>query len=112
MRKNLGSFLSILDTMSEKTSHASVPLRALCTVPAARGVMFLLLFDFLLLLLVFHALLAPDLGVGVPIPENQIKYEKPAAKLGLKAVLRTRDPNFFIPERIKKFKYFNQKNCF
>jgi hypothetical protein len=42
--------------------------------------MFLLLFDFLLLLLVFHALLTPDLGVGVPIPENQTKYEKPAAK--------------------------------
>jgi hypothetical protein len=62
--------------MSEKTSHDSVPLRASCTVPAARGVMFLLLFYFLLLLLVFHALLTPDLGVGVPIPENQTKYEK------------------------------------
>jgi hypothetical protein len=43
--------------------------------------MFFLLFDFLLLLLVFHALLTPDLGVGVPIPENKTKYEKPADKL-------------------------------
>ncbi len=43
-------------------------------VPSTRGVMFLLLLDFLLLLLVFHALLTPDLGVRVPIPEkpNQI----------------------------------------
>ncbi len=44
--------------------------------PAARCVMFLLLFDFLLLLLVFHALLTPDLGVGVPVPEHQTKYLK------------------------------------
>jgi hypothetical protein len=43
--------------------------------------MFLLLFDFLLFLLVFHALLTPDLGVGVPIPEHQTIYEKTAAKL-------------------------------
>jgi hypothetical protein len=43
--------------------------------------MFLLLFDFLLLLLVFHALLTPDLGVCVPVPENQTKYEKTAAKI-------------------------------
>jgi hypothetical protein len=70
--------------MSEKTSHDSVPLRALGTVPAARSVMFLLLFDFLLLLLVLHALLTPDLGVGVPIPEHQTKYEKTAVKLKLK----------------------------
>ncbi len=66
--------------------------------------MFLLLFDFLLLLLVFHAFLTPDLSVGVPVPEHQTKYEKPAAKLGLKAVLRicdvypeSRNRLFFIP---------------
>jgi hypothetical protein len=65
-------------------SDAMVSLRASCAVPSARSVMFLLLFDFLLLLLVFHALLTPDLGVGVPIPEHQTKYGKTAAKLGLK----------------------------
>ncbi len=55
-------------------SGAMVPLRALYTLPATRSVMFLLLFDFLLFLLVFHALLTPDLGVGVPIPEHQTNF--------------------------------------
>jgi hypothetical protein len=77
--------------------------------------MFLLLFDFLLLLLVFHALLTPYLGVGVPIPENQTKYENPAAKLGLKlkAALRIRNvypgSEFFHPGCIKELKYLTQK---
>jgi hypothetical protein len=73
--------------MSEKTSHASVPLRASCTVPATRGVMFLLLFDFLLLLLVFHALLTPDLGVRVPIPEHQTIYEKNCGNFRVKKLV-------------------------
>jgi hypothetical protein len=39
--------------------------------------MFLLLFDFLLLLLVFHALLTPDLGMGVSIPETKPNMKNP-----------------------------------